>query len=85
MNKSKFRGSYTWKKKRSEILERDKHKCVICNSNDNLCIHHIYSLNDYSELALENTNLVTLCSKCHEKVHNGIYSTVYLTNLINET
>lgn len=72
-----------WKKKRAEILKRD-HKCKICGCKTGLQVHHIISLDINSKLKLENSNLITLCSKCHLDVHNNMYSQVYLTNLINE-
>lgn len=85
MDKNKFRSSAAWKHKREQILERDHNQCKVCNGTDNLQVHHIYSLDTHPALKLENSNLVTLCSECHHKAHNGIYGTVYLTNLINET
>lgn len=43
----KSHGSYgalvlhpSWKAKRKEILERDSHRCRICNSNTELQVHH---------------------------------------------
>lgn len=52
------------------ILERDYYKCVECESDNKLVVHHIKPLvfggnNDVS-------NLETLCIKCHKKKHNLI-------------
>lgn len=82
MNKSMFRGSSAWKKKRLEILERDGYKCKNCGSTENLTIHHIYSLDNYPKMKLENNNLITLCTICHHKTHNGVYNPVFLINKI---
>lgn len=84
MDKSKFRSSQQWKNKRAEILLRDHNKCKICGGNNNLQVHHIYALDIAPELKLENTNLITLCDQCHHNTHNQVYSTIYLTKLINE-
>ena len=80
MNKARFRSSGLWKRKRAEILERDGHKCKICGNENDLQVHHIYSLDLYPELRLENTNLVTVCKRCHMDLHNQLYSTIYLLN-----
>lgn len=78
----KSHGSYgallldpNWKAKRKEILERDSHKCRICNGTEELQVHHRQYLFikatkqfkvpwDYPEHLL-----ITLCSKCHARGH----------------
>lgn len=82
INKSVFRGSSIWKKKRNEIIMRDGFKCAICQCTKNLQVHHIYSLDNYPNMKLENNNLITLCDICHHKAHNGMYSPVFLLNKI---
>lgn len=64
--------SEEWKAKRLEILERDGHKCVACESTNRLQVHH--SKYDLSLKAWEYDNmwLVTLCHKCHEEEHREI-------------
>ena len=84
MDKVKFRSSSIWKHKRVEILKRDHKQCKICGCGTGLQVHHVVSLDINSKLKLENSNLITLCSKCHTDVHNGVYSQIYLTNLIND-
>lgn len=55
-----------WKVKREERLEKDGHRCVCCNSSDNLNVHHI----TYDRLKNESIyDLITLCRDCHEKLH----------------
>ena len=57
-----------WKKKRVEILIRDKHKCRICNYfGSKVNIHHL----KYSGMAwdVSNDDLITLCNDCHSKLH----------------
>lgn len=84
VDKLKFRSSGKWKRKRAEILKRDHKRCKICGSETGLQVHHVISLDINDRLKLENSNLITLCSKCHTDVHNNVYSQIYLTNLIND-
>lgn len=65
-----------WKEKRIKILQRDQHKCTICQATDvKLQVHHkqyhfIKRLEkhvepwDYSDHLL-----VTLCKDCHDRGH----------------
>lgn len=72
-----FYFSTAWRKKRLEILERDNFECVMCREegrvttgkDTTLEIDHIKELDDYPELALEDTNLRTLCRRCHNVRH----------------
>ena len=76
-----FYNSAAWKRKRLDILERDRHECQDCrarireaaNAGRELTgrdkriwpaeeVHHIQELKEHPELALENDNLVSLCS-----------------------
>lgn len=50
------------------VKERDGHKCVICGSTENLNAHHIGYDGDY----LNENDIVTLCNRCHECLHDGI-------------
>lgn len=64
-----------WKKKRREILERDRHQCANCQATEQLQVHHRqYHFQikvrkfkepwDYpSEL------MITLCEPCHQRGH----------------
>lgn len=58
--------SDAWKERRRRILARDGFKCVLCGSGINLNVHHLTYINKGHE---EDDDLVTLCQKCHEKVH----------------
>ena len=65
-----------WKAKRALILERDQHKCVICQSKEDLQVHHrqyhfIRKQNVFKNpWEYENRLMVTLCTACHQKGHN---------------
>lgn len=84
MDKAKFRSSQQWKNKRAEILLRDNNQCKICGNKTTLQVHHIYSLDTQPEMRLENNNLITLCKHCHNNVHNGLYSSIYLINRLKD-
>lgn len=58
-----------WKYERQVVLERDGHRCKICNVATKLMVHHITRY----ELTQDNRpeNLVTLCNRCHKRVEWG--------------
>lgn len=70
---SDFYTSDAWKSKRAAILRRDKYKCQRCirygKNREATVVHHIKHYDEYPELALENTNLISLCGNCHNKMH----------------
>lgn len=49
---------------RKQILDRDNDRCVICENEDYIIIHH---KDPYGAATLE--NLVALCIVCHEYIH----------------
>lgn len=50
--------------------ERDRNTCQICGSTDHVEGHHII---DYQFSGAANTdNIISLCHKHHNDVHNGI-------------
>jgi hypothetical protein len=62
-----------WIKLRKKIYERDNHTCQLCNTKSELLhAHHKLEWSRYPELALDPNNLITLCNKCHAKVHTLI-------------
>ena len=58
-------GLKEWKQLREVILIRDEHRCRLCGAEEYLHIHHQDGdpTNDGPE------NLVTLCERCHSRVH----------------
>lgn len=77
-SRAKFYASTEWKKLRQQALERDHFECVWCKengkvsdwSNSILEVDHIQELEYHPELAMEISNLRTLCKDCHNKRHN---------------
>lgn len=57
-----------WQEQRLKTFKRDGFKCVCCGAAQNLEAHHITYKNLGAELE---TDLVTLCRKCHEGIHSG--------------
>ncbi len=68
-----FYRSKRWKVKRKAILRRDGYMCVECRKYgrrvDATTVHHIKEIEHYPELALVDSNLVSLCEACHNKKH----------------
>jgi 5-methylcytosine-specific restriction endonuclease McrA len=63
-----------WLKKRQVILKRDDYLCKECKRYGKRRqaeqVHHINPLEEYPELILTNDNLISLCTKCHDKMHD---------------
>jgi hypothetical protein len=57
---------------RHEVLNRDGHRCQICGAEDNLEVDHVRPLgiggSDERDIA---ENMITLCTVCHRKKHEG--------------
>lgn len=68
-----FYGSTKWKRKRKAILKRDKYQCQLCKRYGRIreatMVHHKIEVEDDPSLALVDSNLVSLCKQCHEKMH----------------
>jgi len=67
-----------WQAKREKVLKRDNYLCQECkrygNSVQATTVHHIIPLEwcvaNNKELALASINLLSLCDKCHERMHD---------------
>lgn len=65
-----------WRTKRAQILVRDNNQCVICNSTEELQVHH----RQYHFVKVQNqfkppwdytdNLLITLCKSCHNRGHS---------------
>lgn len=69
----RFYKSSEWINKRKDIIKRDNRECQMCKAEGRYhkaeCVHHIKHLRDRSDLALVDSNLVSLCYTCHNIVH----------------
>lgn len=71
-----------WREKREKILNRDGYKCRWCGSGENLQVHHKYYSRYPNGVKVEPWNypddaLITLCDKCHKKVHDKKKMKIY--------
>lgn len=71
--KDSFYRSKSWIKLRDYIRVRDKGLCLMCLDSDEInemrVVHHIEPYEDSEELRLDENNLICLCQRCHELVH----------------
>lgn len=70
----KFYHSKKWKNIRAFVLQRDFYVCQICKIPNSNTVHHIKELTlqniDDASISINPDNLVTLCSRCHNLIHN---------------
>lgn len=68
-----FYKSRKWKRIRKKILRRDNYECQLCKLDGTVTkgntVHHIKHLGAFPDLALIESNLVTVCKNCHNKLH----------------
>jgi endogenous inhibitor of DNA gyrase (YacG/DUF329 family) len=65
--RAKYKGEL--KRWREAVFRRDQFKCVECGRSGEIQAHHIQTLSDRPDLALELSNGKTLCVPCHEAIH----------------
>ena len=57
---------------RKAVFERDKYTCQLCmNKGGVLNAHHIKRYSDFPQFRYDVDNGVTLCKRCHRKVHKN--------------
>lgn len=54
-----------WKAKRNAVLERDKHKCRICDGKADR-VHHMTYDRKFNEPLYD---LISVCKECHTMIH----------------
>lgn len=63
-----------WQKKREIILRRDEYTCRECRrygkTTKAQVVHHVFPIENYPQFRLNTNNLISLCVKCHENMHN---------------
>jgi 5-methylcytosine-specific restriction enzyme A len=68
-----FYNSSTWRLARKRVLTRDHYLCQRCLQKDVLTpaeiVHHIHHLQDHPEQALDESNLQSVCARCHNQLH----------------
>lgn len=63
-----------WRNKRKDILKRDNNECQITKSTGGvykgrLIVHHIKPLEYFPELAMDDSNLITVSHHLHNIIH----------------
>jgi len=74
LSKKKFRekadpSGWDLQKWAKAVKERDGLSCVECGEEEGLEAHHIQEKAKHPELALKLWNGITLCGRCHDKIH----------------
>ena len=73
MDRELFYKSKAWRYRREHVLRRDGYLCQNCKRYgkrvEAVTVHHIQHLEDRPDLALEDSNLISLCNACHNKMH----------------
>lgn len=68
-----FYHTKAWERRKASILRRDSYQCQECRrygrKRQATTVHHIQHLDEHPELALTPSNLISLCSQCHNKAH----------------
>jgi 5-methylcytosine-specific restriction endonuclease McrA len=50
--------------------KRDNYQCQVCHKIGGIVSHHIFDFSNYEDLREIESNLITLCVKCHKKFHS---------------
>ena len=59
-----------WQKKRLEVMERDKFRCLSCgDEKSTLAVHHLYYVSGRNPWQYPMWSLQTLCEGCHDMEH----------------
>lgn len=72
--KNPFYDDPKWVHKRGNILRRDEYLCRQCRrygkTTPAKTVHHIYPYGEYPQYRLTDINLLSLCSECHNGMHD---------------
>jgi 5-methylcytosine-specific restriction endonuclease McrA len=60
---------HSYKELCRQVLVRDNWRCQVCGSKNNLQVHHQQLRSQQG--SDEDSNLITLCVDCHERLHHG--------------
>jgi len=91
-----FRRKQAWTDMSWRIRERDHHLCQLCLrglytisgavelTHKNISVHHIEPLAEAPDRAMDEENLISLCSYHHELAENGLIPREELHALVRE-
>lgn len=77
-------GNRYWTKLSRFIKERDLYICQICGKPSNE-VHHIIKIEEDEEKAYEETNLISLCHRCHLMAEKGLITKEKLDEKVKES
>jgi 5-methylcytosine-specific restriction endonuclease McrA len=68
-----------WQRLRKKVLAMDRHECMECKAKGYYTkannVHHVHTIDERPDLAFSvhdergERNLVSLCERCHKKIH----------------
>jgi len=81
-----FRQKAKWRRKSKQIREDAQYLCEVCRDKkklvyESLSVHHITPLKEDTSIGYEDTNLICLCSNCHELAEAGMIDRDYMRRL----
>ena len=81
-----FRQRAKWRRKSKQIREDAQYLCEVCRDKkklvyEGLSVHHITPLKEDTSIGYEDTNLICLCSQCHELAEAGMIDRDYLRRI----
>lgn len=81
-----FRQRSKWKKKSKQIRKDAQYLCEVCRDKkkfvyEGLSAHHITPLKEDASIGYEDSNLICLCSNCHELAEAGMIDRDYMRKL----
>ncbi len=89
-----FHRSHKWKEKSAATRERDNYCCQVCvrglhnpdrqYETDNISVHHIVPIAEDWDNRLDDSNLISLCSKHHEMAERGEINRKELLRIVEE-
>lgn len=75
-NNNPFYKTSKWLREREKRLRRDQYMCRECKrygkTSPATTVHHVIPLDQRPDLKLNINNLISLCDKCHNQMHNRI-------------
>lgn len=66
-----FYKSRAWRELSQRVRKEQRNFCGICSKHGSLDVHHKKYLYEHPELALSRPNLIGLCRRCHDRIHDG--------------
>ena len=87
-----FYNSKEWTSIRAVVKQRDMGLCQVCLMKNIIhymtTVHHIIELKDNYSLRIDENNLISVCSSCHQKIHreyeNGTESKQKMIEVLQE-